>query len=163
MANEKISELIPAFALTGFEEVPIVQSGSTVRTTVQDIAALAGGGGTANYGVAKVINVSGSPSSTYDFNTLFPTVLFMNVAVSMQMQIIMSSGQDQPNYGSILYNVVRSNSGSPMWNYSSAYSSQMSGMVSPSFMFSGSAASPTLQFYISGGQTLSAIMTIITV
>lgn len=161
MANIKISELIPAFALTGIETLPVVQSGSTVKTTVQDILNLAGG--TSNYGVAQVINASGSPSTTYNFNTLFPTVTFTNVAVSMQMQIIMSSGQNQPNYGSILYNIVRSNSSSPMWNYSSAYSSQMSGMVSPSFMFSGSEASPTLQFYITGGQVLSAVMTIITV
>jgi hypothetical protein len=45
MANVTISGLYAAAALTGTEEVPIVQSGSTVRTTTQDIANLGGGGG----------------------------------------------------------------------------------------------------------------------
>lgn len=37
----KISELTGAAALAGTEELPIVQSGATVKTTVQDIADLA--------------------------------------------------------------------------------------------------------------------------
>ena len=44
MANKKISQLTAASALTGTEELPIVQSGQTVKTTAQDIADLAGGG-----------------------------------------------------------------------------------------------------------------------
>ena len=43
MANIKISQLASAAALTGTEEVPVVQSNATVKTTVQDIANLAGG------------------------------------------------------------------------------------------------------------------------
>lgn len=45
MANIKISQLASAAALTGTEEVPVVQSNATVKTTVQDIANLASGGG----------------------------------------------------------------------------------------------------------------------
>lgn len=45
MADAKISALTSAGALTGTEEVPIVQSGVTVKTTTQDIADLGGGGG----------------------------------------------------------------------------------------------------------------------
>lgn len=44
MANTKISQLASAVALVGTEEVPVVQDGATVKTTVQDIANLAGGG-----------------------------------------------------------------------------------------------------------------------
>jgi hypothetical protein len=40
MADKKISELTAAGALAGTEDVPIVQGGETVRTTVQDIADL---------------------------------------------------------------------------------------------------------------------------
>lgn len=43
MADKKISELTGAGALTGTEEVPIVKSGVTVKTTTQDIADLGGG------------------------------------------------------------------------------------------------------------------------
>lgn len=41
---KKISQLTGAGALTGTEEVPVVQSGATVKTTTQDIANLGGGG-----------------------------------------------------------------------------------------------------------------------
>lgn len=40
MTDRKISELSAASALSGTEQVPIVQSGNTVRTTVADIAAV---------------------------------------------------------------------------------------------------------------------------
>lgn len=39
----KISELVAAGALSGTELVPVVQSGSTVRTTAQAMANLGGG------------------------------------------------------------------------------------------------------------------------
>lgn len=45
MADVKISELTSAASLDGTEIVPIVQSGSTVKTTAQDIADLGGGSG----------------------------------------------------------------------------------------------------------------------
>lgn len=48
MADTKISAMTSAGALTGTEEVPVVQSGANVKTTVQDIADLAGGGGIAH-------------------------------------------------------------------------------------------------------------------
>lgn len=51
MADIKISDLTAAGTLTGTEEVPIVQSSSTVKATAQDIADLAAGGtniGTSN-------------------------------------------------------------------------------------------------------------------
>lgn len=44
MTDVKISELNAAGALDGTEEVPIVQSSSTVRATTQDIADLAAAG-----------------------------------------------------------------------------------------------------------------------
>lgn len=44
MPNTKISNLTSAGALAGTEVLPIVQTGSTVKTTVQDIANLASGG-----------------------------------------------------------------------------------------------------------------------
>lgn len=44
MANVTISQLSSGSALTGSEVLPMVQAGSTVKTTVQDIANLAGGG-----------------------------------------------------------------------------------------------------------------------
>ena len=45
MADEKISALTSAGALAGTEPLPIVQGGVTKKTTVQDIANLAAGGG----------------------------------------------------------------------------------------------------------------------
>lgn len=45
MANVKISQLPSAASLTGSEEVPVVQSGVTKKTTAQAIANLGGGGG----------------------------------------------------------------------------------------------------------------------
>jgi hypothetical protein len=44
MANKKISQLTAAAPLTGTEILPIVQGGSTVQATAQDIADLGGGG-----------------------------------------------------------------------------------------------------------------------
>jgi hypothetical protein len=165
MANVKISELsLATTPLTGTESIPLVQGGATVKTTAQDIADLGGGsGGTANYATAQIIGASGSPSATYNFNTLFPTIVFTDVAVSMTMQIVVSDGQFGSNFGSYLYNIIRTNSNSPSWNYGSAYTSQTSGAPSPvSFIFSGTEAAPTLEFYISGGYTASFNFTIIT-
>lgn len=52
MTDKKISELAAAVALTGAEQVPVVQSGATVRTTVGDIVAEADPAGTATAAVA---------------------------------------------------------------------------------------------------------------
>jgi hypothetical protein len=43
MSNLAISQLPSSSGLTGTEVLPIVQSGTTVQTTVQDVANLAGG------------------------------------------------------------------------------------------------------------------------
>ena len=45
MSDKKISELSNNQPLTGSELVPIVQSGATVKTTLNDISSYAGGGG----------------------------------------------------------------------------------------------------------------------
>lgn len=166
MANIKISELsLASTPLTGTESIPLVQNGATLKATAQDIADLAGGGGggTVNYATAQIIGAAGSPSLTYDLNTLFPTVTFTNVSVSMNLQVIISGGSESNDNGSFFYNIMRNNSFSPFWNYSSAYASVTSGSVmSPSFMFSGTEAAPTVQFYLNAGTTASFNMTIVT-
>lgn len=164
MANVKISELTPVPSpLSGTEELPLVQSSVTYKVTAQDIADLAGGGGTANYGVAQVIGVSGSPSATFDLTVLFPSVVFTNKTISMQMQLVQSDGTGGSNYGSFFYNIIRNNSSTPFWSYSGTYSQQVTGSVAPSFIFGGTEATPTVEFYTFGGQTMSATMTIVAV
>ena len=67
MANTTISNLAASAALTGTEIVPVVQSGTTVRTTTADIAALATGSGTVTSVAASVpafLSVAGSPITT---------------------------------------------------------------------------------------------------
>jgi hypothetical protein len=68
MANVKISQLNSGSALTGTEEVPLVQGGSTVRTTAQDIADLAGGVSYTSY-VAIVSGDSPVTSSVFENTT----------------------------------------------------------------------------------------------
>jgi hypothetical protein len=69
MADIKISQLTSAAALTGAEEVPVVQGASTVRTTAQDIADLAPGLG---YTAENVANKATS-TSLGTSNTLYPS------------------------------------------------------------------------------------------
>ena len=78
MADVKISELTSAAALDGTELVPVVQNGSTVQTTAQDIADLSGGGasytdvtGTLTAGSTSLTlsDASITSSSTLDFYT----------------------------------------------------------------------------------------------
>jgi hypothetical protein len=162
MANVKISELTPVpTALSGSEQLVLVQNSGSYQVTAQTIANLAKG--TANYGTAQVINATGSPSSTYNLTDLFPTVTFTNKTISMNMQIVISGGNGSNDYASYFYNLVRNNASSPIWSYSSAYSSQTSGTALPSFIWGGTEASPTVQFYVSSGQALSANFTIVTV
>lgn len=52
--DKKITELTAAGALTGTEDVEVIQSGANVKTTTQDIANLGGGGG-------HVIEEEGTP------------------------------------------------------------------------------------------------------
>lgn len=91
MANVTITGLSPAAALTGTEVLAIDQSGSTVKTTVQDVANLASGGGglslptvsvtpaipsytTQKYYVPAVISINGATTDStkygYSFNAL---------------------------------------------------------------------------------------------
>jgi hypothetical protein len=65
MANRKISELSAAGALTGTELVEIVQSGSNVQTTTQDIADLGGGGGGSSNDKADALITIVSDSGAY--------------------------------------------------------------------------------------------------
>ena len=82
----------------------------------------------------------------------------------MQMQAVTADGAGGSNSGSYFFNIIRNNSSFPSWNYSSAYSSITNGMSSPiSFMFGGTEASPTINFFISGGYSVSVNMTLVTV
>lgn len=66
MATKKISELAASAALTGTELVPVVQGGSTVRTTTQAIANLVGTG--SKY-VESGWKAAGSQVNTGSFGT----------------------------------------------------------------------------------------------
>lgn len=65
MANVKISELSSAASLTGSEEVAIVQSNATVKTTAQAIADLASGGGFGTLDITTVGELGTSGSINY--------------------------------------------------------------------------------------------------
>jgi hypothetical protein len=69
MANVKISELSSAGTLTGSEEVAIVQSSATVKTTTQDIANLASGGASYTSYVAKISGSAPVVSSVFENTT----------------------------------------------------------------------------------------------
>ena len=68
MSDSKISDLSTSTALTGTEEVAIVQSGDTVKTTAQDIADLSTGGGSLA-SADQAINVSGERKITLGGST----------------------------------------------------------------------------------------------
>jgi hypothetical protein len=68
MANVKISQLTSASTLTGTEVIPLVQSGSTVKTTAQDIADLAGGVSYTSY-VAEISGSAPVVSSVFENTT----------------------------------------------------------------------------------------------
>lgn len=96
MANQKISELTSAGALTGTEVLPIVQSGTTVKTTAQDIADLASSTPlysttTINISSAQLLNLFNNPVSIlptlasnqfYDIETIIFDYRFGTVAYS---------------------------------------------------------------------------------
>lgn len=70
MADKKISELTAAGALDGTELVGIVQGGTTVQTTTQDIADLGGGGGGGGDFVMMERQVLGANQTTITFATI---------------------------------------------------------------------------------------------
>lgn len=75
MANTKISQMSNASALTGTESVPIVQSGSNVKTTTQAIANLAvGGGGSNSPRVYAIMSANTSVASATFTKLAFNTV-----------------------------------------------------------------------------------------
>lgn len=69
MANAKISQLPAAGAITGAELVPVVQSGTTSQTTVDDILT-----GTTLTSVSLVTSALGTPASGNLANCTFPTL-----------------------------------------------------------------------------------------
>lgn len=81
MANVKYSELPPADTLTGTEIVSAVQGGTSVQTTAQAIAALAGGGGgdtlysadgtIADAGRTVTIPANGNLAFSFDVSNVF--------------------------------------------------------------------------------------------
>lgn len=81
MANVKISQLTPASALTGAEEIPVVQSGSTKKTTAADIAALGGGGGLGTLDIEANGSVGGPVAITYNFAAAVPATVNGEVSI----------------------------------------------------------------------------------
>lgn len=72
MANVKISELSSAASLTGSEEVAIVQSNATVKTTTQAIADLAsGGGGLGTLDITTVGELGSSNTISYSIRARY--------------------------------------------------------------------------------------------
>ena len=159
MANVKISELTPAPSpLSGTEELPLVQSSVTYKVTAQDIANLAGNIALPNFATAQIINVLYSPT-TYDLTVLFPSINFSNVAVHLDMQFLILGSS---SVSSVYYNVVR-DAFSSFFSYGSAYTQYDSGSpLFPSFIFGGTNSNPTIEFYISGGNSISVSFTITT-
>ena len=81
MANKKISELTAASTpLSGTEVLPIVQGGSTVKATVQDVADLAGGGGYLKYTALLSQSGADAPVATVLENTLGVTITYSRPA-----------------------------------------------------------------------------------
>ena len=78
MADKKISQLTGASTLTGTEELPIVQGGQTVKTTTQDIADLAGGGGVKKY--VALLSPGADPFTDPPFaSTIFENTMDGNI------------------------------------------------------------------------------------
>lgn len=102
MADVKISELTSAASLDGTEIVPIVQSGSTVKTTAQDIANLGGGGssytevsGTLAAGNTSITlsDASITTSSTIDIYTSPTAVNYTSATVTTGQIVIVYPAQ----------------------------------------------------------------------
>jgi hypothetical protein len=97
MPDKKISQLTSAGALTGVEPLPIVQDGSTVKTTVQDIANLAPTTPTASLLVtASVIDstitfIKGD-GTTFDVTTVAPTASLLVTASAIGSTITFIKG-----------------------------------------------------------------------
>lgn len=94
MANLKISQLTSAATLTGAEVVPIVQGTSTVKTTVQDIANLAGLGGT-NY---VFVTGNGTPvQNGVELLAAYDTAKTMSPSASNIISVVVAPGDYSTN------------------------------------------------------------------
>lgn len=93
MANVKISQLSSAASLTGSEEIPVVQSGATVKTTAQAIADLGGGGGLGTLDINVIGGVIGNPSlQTYFYANVPEQGGSLNVPIESAPNINISIG-----------------------------------------------------------------------
>lgn len=100
MADQKISALSAAGALGGTEAVPIVQAGSTVKTTVAAIAALATGTGTVtSVSVTTANGVSGSvatatttPAISLTLGAITPTTVNGNTITTGTGTLTLGAG-----------------------------------------------------------------------
>lgn len=99
MANIKISQLNPSFPLTGSEELPIVQSATTVKTTIQDILNLSSGGlGTLDVvtsgTIGQDINVNYNIKSTVSGSTNGTQLVPINLTPSISMSYMSMTPSD---------------------------------------------------------------------
>jgi hypothetical protein len=86
MANEKISGLDPSVTLTGSEEIPVVQTGDTVKTTAQDIADLAVGGSPLST-ADQTIAATGTRKVTLGGSLVTDLVKFENSATDPLLEV----------------------------------------------------------------------------
>ena len=107
MADSKISNLTGAAALTGTEEVPVVQGGVTVKTTAQDIADLSSGGTDTNLGNSdQEINSTGERKIVLGGSTSTDTLTVYDETESDKLLNIQGDGVVQTN---ALYTEIKSN------------------------------------------------------
>lgn len=94
MSNIKISELTSASGLTGAELLPIVQENTTVKTTVQDIVDLAGGGGSSTLDIladGTVVNQNSNVRYVTS-TTISPVSGNQHLAIISAPEIYLSNG-----------------------------------------------------------------------
>jgi hypothetical protein len=70
MSNLSISQLPSSSGLTGTEVLPIVQSGTTVQTTVQDVANLGGGIMAVGTGTGSTVRINNNNSALSPYSTV---------------------------------------------------------------------------------------------
>ena len=96
MANIKISQLSPSSTLTGSEELPIVQSATTVRTTIQDILNMATGGlgtldvvtnGTIGQDINIIYNIKSIINGFVSGTQLVPINLTPSISINNMMMV----------------------------------------------------------------------------
>lgn len=92
MAEVKISDLTAGTTLDGTELVPIVQGGTTVKMTTQDIADLGGGGGVRKY-VNTTLQSASASAETLVGSYLIPANTFAaNGSFEIALKVGSSSG-----------------------------------------------------------------------